>query len=488
MGNFLEAPYLLEAVVVVLGLALLMLEAFLPKADKRLVAYIALIGLAGVLVASFNMKAPENLEHSFWSFYATDNLAFFYKNIAVLATMLVIVMAIEYTPVLEKYVSQGSKQGGLGEFFCLPVFVCAGLMWMASAKEFITIFVSLETVTISFYVLVAYMRRNVGSLEAGVKYLILGALSTGFFVYGVTWVFGLTGETHLEKIGIALQGLEGSDSAVLFAFTLILVGLGFKVAAVPFHVWVPDVYQGAPTPVTAFLSVGSKAAGFIVATRILQPFLEMERLHSSFTTILVIVTGATILFGNFAAIPQTNFKRLLAYSSISHAGFLLLALTCTPDQFQLTPGQVVAFYLATYLLMTMLCFLVLTIVRRSTESDEIAAFSGLHRRSPFLAFALLIGVISLAGVPLTAGFLGKFFVFTLAIDSGRWILLAFAVVGAASGFYYYLKVARAMYWEEPTELAAIEISPLARLALLLLIIATIVFGVYPAPILGLLTN
>ena len=366
MGNFLEAPYLLEAVVVALGLALLMLEAFLPKADKRLVAYIALIGLAGVLVASFNMRAPENLDHSFWSFYATDHLAFFYKHIAILATMLVIVMAIEYTPVLEKYVSQSSKQGGLGEFFCLPIFVCAGLMWMASAKEFITIFISLETVTISFYVLVAYMRRNVGSLEAGVKYLILGALSTGFFVYGVTWIFGLTGETHLDKIGTALAALEGSNAAVLFAFALILVGLGFKVAAVPFHVWVPDVYQGAPTPVTAFLSVGSKAAGFIVATRILQPFLEMERLQSSFITVLVVVTGATILFGNFAAIPQTNFKRLLAYSSISHAGFLLLALTCTPDKFQLNSGQVVAFYLATYLFMTMLCFLVLTIIRRST--------------------------------------------------------------------------------------------------------------------------
>lgn len=486
MGNLLEAPYLLEGVVVVLGLALLMLEAFLPKADKRLVAYIALIGLAGVLVASFNMGAPENQDHSFWSFYATDSLAFFYKIMAILATMLVIVMSIEYTPVLERYVSQATKQGGLGEFFCLPVFVCAGLMWMASAKEFITIFVSLEAVTISFYILVAYMRRNVGSLEAGVKYLILGALSTGFFVYGVTWVFGLTGETHLDKVGAVLNTIEGSNAAVLLAFTLILVGLAFKVAAVPFHIWVPDVYQGAPTPVTAFLSVGSKAAGFIVATRILQPFLEMERLNSSFVTVLVVITGATILFGNFAAIPQTNFKRLLAYSSISHAGFLLLALTCTPEKFQLSSAQVVAFYLATYLFMTMLCFMVLTIIRRTTESDEISAFQGLGKRSPFLAFALLIGVVSLAGVPLTAGFLGKFFIFNLAVDSGQWVLLGFAIVGAASGFYYYLKVARTMYWEEPTEISTIDVSPLARITILLLIVATILFGVYPAPILGLL--
>lgn len=486
MGNLLEAPYLLEAVVVALGLVLLMLEAFLPKADKRLVAYLALAGLAGVLVASFNVRAPANLDHSFWSFYATDNLAFFYKSMALLATMLVIVMAIEYTSVLEKFVSQGAKQGGLGEFFCLPVFVCAGLMWMASAQEFITIFVSLETVTISFYILVAYMRRNVGSLEAGVKYLILGALSTGFFVYGVAWVFGLTGETNLDRVGTALAALEGGDAAVLLAFTLILVGLAFKVAAVPFHIWVPDVYQGAPTPVTAYLSVGSKAAGFVIATRILQPFLQMERLHGSFMAVLVVITGATILFGNFAAIPQSNFKRLLAYSSISHAGFLLLALCCTPETFQLGAADVVAFYLATYLLMTMLCFLVLTIVRRATDSDEIAAFHGLHKRSPFLAFALLVGVVSLAGVPLTAGFLGKFFVFMLAVDSGQWVLLGFAVVGAACGFYYYLKVARAMYWESPGELAAIEVSPLARVVILILVVATIAFGVYPAPILGML--
>jgi NADH-quinone oxidoreductase subunit N len=479
--------YYLEGSVVVLGLVLLMLEAFLEKADKRLVGYLALAGLAGVLVASFNVDTTTS-GHIFWSFYSVDKLALFYKSLSILATMLVIVLAIEYTPVLEKYVSPGSKQGGLGEFFCLPVFVCAGLMWMASAKEFITIFVALETVTISFYVLVAYMRRNVGSLEAGVKYLILGALSTGFFIYGVTWVFGLTGETELDKVGVALKALEGCNGAALFAFTMILVGLGFKVAAVPFHIWIPDVYQGAPTPVTAFLSVGSKAAGFIVASRILAPFLEAEQLQNSVITVLVIVTGATLLFGNLAAIPQTNFKRLLAYSSISHSGFLLLALCCTPDKFPMEPGEVVAFYLATYMFMTMLCFLVLVIIRRNQESEDMMGFQGLFQRSPFLAFALLIGVVSLAGVPLTAGFMGKFFVFTLAVDSKQWVLLGIAVFGAACGFYYYLKVARAMFWDEPAETGAIEVSPLATVVLVLLIAATLFFGVYPAPILELLTS
>ena len=478
--------YYLEGSVVLLGLILLMLEAFLGKADKRLVGYLALVGLAGVLVASFFVDTTTS-DHVFWSFYAVDSLALFYKSLSILATMLVIVMAIEYTPVLEKYVSDDAKQGGVGEYFCLPVFVCAGLMWMASAKEFITIFVALETVTISFYVLVAYMRRNVGSLEAGVKYLILGALSTGFFVYGVTWIFGLTGETELSKVADALKAADIHEGAALFAFAMILAGLAFKVAAVPFHIWVPDVYQGAPTPTTAFLSVGSKAAGFIVASRIIAPFLDSEALQGSVLIVLAVVTGATLLFGNLAAIPQTNFKRLLAYSSISHAGFLLLALCCTPENFELSSAEVVAFYLATYLFMTMLCFLVLVIVRRSQESEEMLGFQGLFQRSPFLAFALLIGVVSLAGVPLTAGFLGKFFVFTLAVDSGQYALLGLAVVGAACGFYYYLKVARAMFWDEPAESGAIEVSLLAKFVLLLLIGATIFFGIYPSPILGLLT-
>ncbi|CAN5317451.1 NADH-quinone oxidoreductase subunit N [soil metagenome] len=485
--------YYLEAATVVLGLTLLMLEAFLERADRRVLAWVGIAGLGGILVATFCATgAPDVPAHelsSFWSFYAADKLAIFYKIVALLATILVLFMAIDYAPMLEEFASKTHSTGGLGEFFCIPVFVCAGLMWMASAIDITSIFVSLELVTISFYVLVAYLRRSAGSLEAGVKYLILGALSTGFFVYGITWLFGLTGETSLLRIGWALQGIAGAGTApILFAFALILVGLGFKVAAVPFQIWVPDVYQGAPTPVTAYLSVASKAAGFIVLTRMLEPFLLTPEIRDQVITVLLVVAGATLIYGNLAAIPQSNFKRLLAYSSISHSGFLVLALACAdPQKFDLSPGSVVGFYIATYLLMTILSFLVLTVVRRHGGSDDLSAFDGLHQRSPFLAFALLVGVVGLAGVPLTAGFLGKLFVFNLAVDQGHYILLAIAILGAAAGFYYYLKVARSMYWVPPTTNGAvIAISLPTRLVISALVISIIVFGINPAPILDLL--
>jgi len=484
--------YYLEALVVGLGLVLLMLEAFMGKTDRRVIAWLAILGLSGILVATFSVVPPsdETISGStFWSFYTADKLAIFYKAMALLTTIIVLLTALEYTPVLKEYVSEKHDQSGLGEYYSIPVFVCAGLMWMASATDLTSIFVSLETVTIAFYVLVAYLRRNTGSLEAGVKYLILGALSTGFFVYGITWLFGITGETNLDKIGFALQGMADQKTVVLFSFALILVGLGFKIAAVPFQIWVPDVYQGAPTPTTAFLSVGSKAAGFIVLSRILEPYLQVAPLREPIVLLLLIVAGATLIYGNFAAIPQSNFKRLLAYSSISHAGFLILALACTdPQRFSMKPVTVVSFYLGTYLLMTLLCFLVLAVVRKHDGSEDIATFDGLHQRSPFLAFALLIGVVSLAGVPLTAGFYGKFFVFGLAVDQGHFIVLGIAIVGAAIGFYYYLKVARSMYWNAPQtgNATTIPISPVTRLVLAALVAAIFILGVYPKPLLELL--
>jgi NADH-quinone oxidoreductase subunit N len=389
--------------------------------------------------------------------------------------------------VLEKFSATAGGGAAVGEFFCLPVFICAGLMWMASAVDITSIFLSLELVTIAFYVMVSYMRRNVGSLEAGVKYLILGALSTGFLVYGLAWLFGVTGQTGLAAIGEALKAGSLERTPALFAFALILVGLCFKVAAVPFHFWVPDVYQGAPTPVTAFLSVGSKAAGFVVAGRLSQPFLDSPLVGNTCAALLVAVAAATLVMGNLAAIPQTNFKRLLAYSSISHAGFLVLALSGRGGG-GMTPTQIVAFYLAAYLCMTLLCFAVLVSINRCRGSDDLRAFDGLHRRSPFLAFALLVGAASLAGVPLTSGFLGKLFVFIAAARSGQWIALGIGVAGAAAGFYYYLKVLRNVYWNSGPvvpETAMTTSRPLASVIVVLLV-ATVLLGLYPQPVLGFL--
>ena len=465
----------LEIAVLVWGMILLLGEAFAGKSDRRIFAFAGILGLAAVLLASFFLApAPAAATQGFWSFYSADALAIFFKRFALVTTILVLVMAIDYTPVLQAGVAGARRQAGLGEFFTLPIFTCAGLMWMASAIDFVMIFVSLELVAISFYVLVSFTRRNPLTLEAGVKYLILSALSTGFLVYGITWIFGLTGETNLSRIGLALTTSNIDRVPILFGFALVLVALGFKIAAVPFQIWVPDVYQGAPTPVTAFLSVGSKAAGFVVLLRVLTPFLILPEVGR----LLVGIAALTLIYGNFAALPQSNLKRLLAYSSIAHAGYLLIGVAALS-------GTSVAFYLVAYLLMTLLCFAVLIAVGNST-GDQIEDYAGLAKRSPFLAFALLIGMVALAGVPFTAGFLGKFFIFDAAIRQHQTLLLVIGVITVGCGFYYYLKVVRAMYWLEPTTAEPLAVSALSRLTMTGLIAAIIILGIYPQPILNAL--
>ena len=474
----ITAP-MLEIAVLVFGMVILMFEAFATKLDKRILAFAAMAGLAIVFVATvFVVPSPgPQPATGFWNFYTADSLSIFFKQLALLTTILVLIMMIDYAPVVRRSFP-GSAQAGLGEFFAVPIFTCAGLMYMASAIDFIFIFVSLELVTISFYVLVSFTRKNPATLEAGVKYLVLSALSAAFFVYGITWVFGATGETNLQRIAVALANPSTEHGAALFGMVLVFVALGFKIAAVPFQIWVPDVYQGAPTPVTAYLSVGSKAAGFVVLLRVLHVFLTLPQMQR----IIVLVALLTLIYGNLAALPQSNLKRLLAYSSIAHAGYLLIGVVC----FDM---PAVAFYLAAYLLMTLLSFAVLVIVAQQT-GEEITDFDGLAKRSPFLAFAMLIAMVSLAGVPFTAGFLGKFFIFYAAIAHGQVALVVVGVITVGCGFYYYLKVVRAMYWSGGSGRTAkpekISVGGLSRLAISALIAATIWLGVYPQPILDAL--
>jgi NADH-quinone oxidoreductase subunit N len=465
---------LLEVAVVVLGFVVLMVEAF-SGIDKRSLAITSIIALLAVLVATFFLPSPPPAEATgMWSFYAADSLAIFFKRFALVTTILVLIMMIDYAPVVRQTIHGATHQAGLGEFFAIPLFTCAGMMWMASAVDFVMIFVSLEVVTISFYVLVAFTRRNPLSLEAGVKYLILSAVSTGFLVYGITWIFGVTGETNLARITAALGAANVERAPALFGMALVLVALGFKIAAVPFQIWVPDVYQGAPTPVTAYLSVGSKAAGFVVLLRVLEPFFILPEIQR----LLIAVAALTLIYGNVAALPQTNLKRLLAYSSIAHAGYLLVGVVSLA-------GTAVSFYLVSYLLMTMLSFAVLVVVASQT-GDRIEDFNGLSSRSPFLSFAMLIAMASLAGIPFTAGFLGKFFIFDAAIGQQQTLLLIIGVITVACGFYYYLKVVRAMYWEPAANTAAVPLSSFSRFTMGALIAAIIVLGVYPQPILNAL--
>jgi NADH-quinone oxidoreductase subunit N len=463
---------ILDIAVLVLGMLLLLIEAFAGKIDKRALAYAAITGLVMVLVASFFVSpfpSPGNAT-GFWSFYTADRLAIFFKQFVLVTTIFVVAMMIDYAPVVARSFPGATPQAGLGEFVALPLFTCAGLMYLVSAIDFVFIFVALELVAVSFYVLVSFTRRNPATLEAGTKYLVLSALSTAFLVYGIAWIFGATGQTNLYRLTSALANAGGGSGAALLGMVFILVAIAFKIAAVPFQIWVPDVYQGAPTPVTAYLSVGSKAAGFVVLIRVLQPFMNLPQTER----IIFVIALLTLIYGNLAALPQTNLKRLLAYSSIAHAGYLLIGVVCFDV-------RAIVFYLVAYLLMTLLSFTVLIIVAQHT-GEEISDFDGLAKRSPFLAFAMLIGMVSLAGVPFTAGFLGKFYIFYAAVLQRQIALVVVGVITVGCGFYYYLKVVRAMYWQSSDNNERISITALSRFAISVLVVAIVWLGVYPQPI------
>jgi NADH-quinone oxidoreductase subunit N len=466
----------LEIAVLALGVVMLMVDAFAKRIDKQILAFVAITGLAAVFLATFFVTRFESSNETagFWTFYTADGLSILFKQFALVTTIFVLIMMTDYATVVR--VSFPGAEDRLGEFFTVPIFTCAGLMYLVSAIDFVSIFVSLELVTISFYVLVSFTRRNPITLEAGTKYLVLSALSTAFLVYGIAWIFGVTGTTNLHRIGDALSNPATDHRAAMLGMVLVFVALGFKIAAVPFQIWVPDVYQGAPTPVTAFLSVGSKAAGFIVLLRVLQPFIKLPQTQQ----LIVVIALLTLIYGNLAALPQANLKRLLAYSSIAHAGYLLIGVVC----FDLAA---VSFYLVAYLLMTLLSFTILIVVARQT-GEEISDFDGLGKRSPFLAFAMLIGMVSLAGLPFTAGFLGKFFIFYAAVLQHQIALVIVGVITVGCGFYYYLKVIRAMYWQSTANTDKIAVNGLSRLAISALIIGTIWLGIYPQPILNALKH
>ncbi|MDP0491426.1 MAG: NADH-quinone oxidoreductase subunit N [Verrucomicrobiota bacterium JB023] len=477
----------LEILVVALGIIILMAEAFFPRERKSFLGWIAIGGLLAIFGLLFVAEPATGDEIS--RAYASDRIAKFFKGFTLIITALVILMAIDYKKVLSRFTENPGREDGIAEYFALPLFACAGMMWMASAKDLVTAFAALELTTITFYILVAYMRRNVGSLEAGIKYLILGALSTGFLVYGIAWIYGGTGSMNLEVISTVLDEQMATETrtAILFGLALILVALAFKVGAAPMHLWIPDVYQGAPTPTTTFLSVGSKAVGFIVALRILQPFLDSELTKNNAVIILSIIAAATLLIGNLAAIAQTNLKRLLAYSSIANAGFILLAVAAwqPASENALSSPQVVAIYLATYLVMTVAAFFALQSIAQSTGTESIASLAGLGKTHPALAWTLTIIFAALAGLPLTVGFIGKFFAFGVAVKAGLWLPVIVAFIGVTAGFYYYFKVIRTMFWNPSANGPEIYLSPITKAVVYPSAALIIILGVYAQPLLDL---
>jgi NADH-quinone oxidoreductase subunit N len=405
--------------------------------------------------------------------FVVDSLALFFKRFFLAAALIVLLLAVDFSDRIK---------AGATELYVIILIALAGMMFCASANNFVLMFAALETITVSFYVLTSFMKNRLQSLEAGVKYLILGALSTGFTVFGIALVFGTSNTMEFEKLMRVAPDLLGNH-LFLLGLLFLLAGLGFKIAAFPFQSWAPDVYQGSPTPVTAFLAVGSKAAGFVLLLRLL--FGAAPAVAAEWKHLMIYIAAFTILYGNLCAIPQRSLKRLLGYSSIGNAGYLLIGVAAVSQV-----GVVaVLFYLVGYLFTVLAAFIVINVVTRHTDSDDIGALAGLGRRSPLLAAGLTFAMVSLAGIPPLAGFFGKFMLLKAGIQAGAklpgyYCLIGVAVFGVVVSLYYYFGVIRAIFWSrEPADLSPIPVPGLMKLTLGLCMAAMLVLGVYWKPLL-----
>jgi NADH-quinone oxidoreductase subunit N len=366
-----------------------------------------------------------------------------------------------------------------GEYYSLMLFAQCGMYFLATGADLITLFIGLELMALCFYVMVGFLRSERRSNEAALKYLLLGAFSSGFLAYGFSVLYGIAGSTKLGYITAAVQQRPAWDPMVFLALTTVAVGLLFKVAAAPFHMWAPDAYEGAPTPVTAYLSVASKAASFAFLLRIFAGPLASARV--AWEPILVLVAIVTLTVGNLAAINQNNVKRLLAYSSISHAGYMLLGLIAGNQ----TGFNGIAVYVVVYTFMNLGAFMVISAMRRNgIAGEDLDDMAGLMHRHPGYAVMMLIFLLSLAGIPPTAGFLGKYYIFLALIETGHYKLAVFATLYAAVAIYYYFKIVRSMFSRDADEKApAIASSFGVRVALAVSIVATLGIGLYPQPVL-----
>ncbi len=476
-----------EVLLGCLALALLVLEIVLPKSLHSSLPGVALFGVLAILpsqLLSFSVGFIEGdsfnglLHHS----YEGQVMRVFFLLAAVLTCLL-------------GTVSLPRQRVPRTEFYHIVLVVTAAMMLLAQSNHFVMLFVALETVTIGFYILVSYFRGSPASLEAGLKYLVMGALSSAVLLFGIVLLYGVSGNPMLAEhtaTGMNFDSLSGflaahpHDFLASVGIVLVLSGVAFKIGAFPFQIWVPDVYQGAPTPVTAFLAVGSKAAGFIV-------LLVLARTFSAYAwltvPVLTLMAGATLLFGNLAALTQHNVKRLIGLSGVSHAGFLLLGVVAAATV-PLGYGAVY-FYLFAYLLASYAVFGVMAHVAGPDDADqELAHYAGLYKERPFLALVLAIGLGSLAGIPPLAGFMGKLFIFIATFRAGQYGLLGIAVVSVVISIYYYFSWIRAAFfesWTPPADEASARPAPTpvgltAGVILGVLAACTVILGCYQGPL------
>ncbi len=471
ISNFINAGdlirFLPEIILSVAGTLLMVLDPLVNRRSSNLFGTLSLLALIGALfgsVAAYAQAGP-----AFGGMLSVDGFATFFR-------MLVIVVGI--LTVLPSYRFLARQDAETGEYHALLLYSIAGQCVMVSANDLIMIFIGLEISSISSYVLAGYLRDDKRANEAALKYFLLGSFATGFFLYGVALIYGATGTVNLTLARAAITGANSPSPVFIgVAAALMFVGLGFKVSAWPFQMWAPDVYQGAPTPVTAFLSTGPKAATFAIFLRIFMT--AFEPIGNGWEPLVWICALLSMTIGNFAALLQSNVKRLLAYSSIAHAGYVLVALTARSDV-----GTAAAmFYLAAYAFMNIGAFAVISHISGKGERyQNLEDFAGLAQKQPMTAALLTIFLLSLIGVPLTGGFFGKFYIFKAALESHLVWLTVLGLLNSAVAAYYYLRILVMMYMHEPSE-AASGAEPLTvglKAALILPALGTLILGIFPS--------
>ncbi len=436
--------------------------------EKNLLAYLSLAGIVIATIVSRNSTATTLF--SFNETFTIDNYALFFNILFLLSTGLVILISHSYIK---------REDINHGEYYALLMFSTIGMMLMASGADLLNIFIGLEVMSISIYILTGFKRSKLISNEASLKYFLLGAFATGFLLYGISLIYGTTGTIDLRQIASFIAGKGGvNDPLLLMGMGLIIVGIGFKIASVPFHAWVPDVYEGAPTAVTAFMSVGPKAAAFAAFMRIFLTAFGSS--HYEWQKAIWILAVLTMTVGNVVAISQTNIKRMLAYSSIAHAGYLLVALVAANNMG--VSGTL--FYLLAYIFMNIGAFaIVIVLSQKGDVGMNINDYAGLGFKHPMLAIAMTLFMLSMAGVPPMAGFVGKFYIFSAAIKSGYVGLAIIGVINSVISVYYYLRITVIMYMKEPVrDFQPLTISPLIVVAIAIAVVGTIHLGIFPSKV------
>lgn len=460
--SFADLLLLLPEILLTVWLCVVLIVDFaLPRLSKEQLAYLSVVGLVATLgcLAWFDLNQISGT--LFGDMFVLDRMALFFKMFIVGATILVILASIQYVNRFAFF---------RGEYYFLVVMSALGMMFMSSANDLLSVFVTLEFSTFGFYVLVAYLRNDPASNEAGLKFFILGVFAAGLLAYGISLVYGETGKLVFSEIAPA-----PATPGLMIGFLLIFAALGFKIGAVPFHSWIPDTYQGSPTPVTAFLSIAPKGAAFAILLRIF--FVALATFKPMWVFLLVGVSISSMTYANIVAIAQRNIKRLLAYSGIAQIGNVLIGLAAGTKM----GTDAILFYLLAYLFANTGAFAVVIAVSHAIGSDEIEDYSGLNRRSPFLAFAMLLFLLSLAGVPPLAGFIGKLYIFVAAIKEGLYTLITVGLINIIISMYYYLVVVKKMYINEPIDPSPVSISGPMKAVVFAGLVGTLLIGIYPQP-------